>query len=760
MSVAEAFPPAGDANIDYALAMGRLGFKIAPIGKGTKFPPMKRWQEAATDDPATINNWFKGLYRDNGVGWAMGQQPNGRFYFAIDIDHHPGKPDGFETLADLTAQHGPLPDTVRAITGGDGAHQIFEAPTGSHIYNQQAGEGVGPGIDVRGEGGQIIVCPSIHIDTGRRYEWEHGHAPWEHDIVMAPGWLLEMVTDRPEPAKPTPPPAPLQTLKTTSSTEASPADLLRDAWDWDSELRAAGWQHHHDDGGDSYWTRPGKPVKDGHSAVLHPGGPLVVFTNDMDACPPSMRNLSTPTKTNDGWRVTPFGFYVATSHNGDAGAASRKIRELHGVSYTAPHVIESGDYPEQQTAQTPETYDAALLAQLVNWTDFWETDHSAEEWMVQPILAIRRSHAMFAPGGTGKSLLSLWLAANIATGGVVFGQQLARRNVLYLDYEMTADDLADRLEAIGVDSADALANLHYALLPSLPPADAPEGGKAILRLAQLVGAEIVVIDTFGRAIEGDENDADTVRSFYRWTGLHLKAAGIAYLRVDHAGKDISKGQRGTSAKNDDVDVVWQMTKTESGVRLTAKKRRMGWVPETVELTLTDNPLYYDTVTRPGYPAGTKEAVTLLDSLGIDPAWSARKVGPVLRAGGHKVANDVLRAAVRARRECFNPPDVTVISAPESAPETVRPTPSPDRAGNLPAHPPEKGPESGIYLRAEHNSGAVRRGVSPNSGAPPLSHSGAPGGPVPNHPDNDVSITDNSILAALGYPADVETLDPF
>ena len=375
------------------------------------------------------------------------------------------------------------------------------------------------------------------------------------------------------------------------------------------------------------------------------------------------------------------------------------------------------------------TYDADLMAQLVDWATFWETDHSAEEWMVQPILAVGRSHAMFAPGGTGKSLLSLWLAAKIATGGVVFGQQLTARSVLYLDYEMTADDLADRLEAIGCDTAEVLENLHYALLPSLPSADKPEGGKAILRLAELVGAEIVVIDTFGRAIEGDENDADTVRSFYRWTGIHLKGAGIAYLRVDHAGKDVAKGQRGTSAKNDDVDVVWQMTKTDDGVRLNAKKRRMGWVPEKVDLTITDDPLHYDTLDRPGYPAGTKDAMNILDGLSIDHTLSYRKVGPMIREKGHKVSTDVLRAAIVARRKALEIIALDVAWSPQSVSKVHRSdfrcTPD-DEGPGAPAGAPHgdrcKTPGRRCTCAPHGASGAPPpgRGVHP-----PLPRSGAP-----------------------------------
>jgi hypothetical protein len=221
---------------------------------------------------------------------------------------------------------------------------------------------------------------------------------------------------------------------------------------------------------------------------------------------------------------------------------------------------------------------------------------------------------------------------------------------LYLDYEMTADDLAERLEQMGFGDDVDLSRLHYALLPSLPGHDEPEGGKAVVRLAELCDADLVVIDTFGRAVHGDENDADTVRSWYRWTGIHLKHAGRAFVRVDHAGKDVTKGQRGTSAKNDDVDVVWQMTVTDDGYALKALKRRMGWVPETVTIIKReDDNLTFTQSIDAAVPAGTIVVMEQLDKLGVSPDASRRVACDALREAGHKARNVVVSAAQKRRR---------------------------------------------------------------------------------------------------------------
>lgn len=306
------------------------------------------------------------------------------------------------------------------------------------------------------------------------------------------------------------------------------------------------------------------------------------------------------------------------------------------------------DGPESDADADP--YDTSLLGQIVDWPTFWQRKDTDASWIVEPVLAEGRAHAIFAPGGTGKSLFVLWMAAALATGRAgLDGHPMPGRTVLYLDYEMTADDLAERLVAMGYDETCDLSSLHYALLPSLPPADAPEGGKAIARMAQLVGADLVILDTFSRAVSGDENDADTVRDFYRWTGIHLKAEGRAFLRIDHAGKDVDKGQRGTSAKNDDVDVVWKMTKADvGGFKLTANKRRMGWVPETLALAQFDAPNLHYKLADDLAPLGTEKVVSDLDALKVPPSVSARKAAVVLKEAGLGARDALIRAAQKQR----------------------------------------------------------------------------------------------------------------
>lgn len=276
----------------------------------------------------------------------------------------------------------------------------------------------------------------------------------------------------------------------------------------------------------------------------------------------------------------------------------------------------------------------------VDWSTFWTQTVSEHDWLIEPIIPRGRAIALYAPAGEGKSELVLALACQAATKGV---------KVLYLDFEMTTADLMDRLYDMNYGPETDLSNLHYLLHPDIPTLDTVEGGQALSELAQERDAELIIIDTFMRIVAGKENDADTLLKYDLHTGRLMKAAERTVLRIDHAGKDITLGARGTSAKRDDIDLIWRLQRREDGVRLKAEKRRMGWVPEYVDLTRNDYPVTYGEVPAT-WPEGTKRLAKVLDDMGVDPALGRPAVRKLLIEVGETAKNANLSAAIRYRRE--------------------------------------------------------------------------------------------------------------
>ncbi len=311
------------------------------------------------------------------------------------------------------------------------------------------------------------------------------------------------------------------------------------------------------------------------------------------------------------------------------------------------------DEPDEvvPTSAKPRRWVVDLSPSRVSWDELWASEQSEEDWLAEPIVARGRGHALYAPAKVGKSLLMLEGAAALASGRPWLDQAAgAPRSVLYLDMEMTRDDLRERLEDLGYGPDDDLSHLNYHLLPDLPPLDHAEGGEAVAELVAGYGAELVVVDTLAQVVTGKENDADTYRAFFRHTGVEVKRAGAALVRLDHAGKDIDKGQRGSSGKADDVDVVWRLAAADgAGLTLSCTHHRMAWVPEKVELLRKTDPLRH-VRTGDSWPAGTSEAARRLDALGVGAEESRRVAGRRLREDGRGgVRNEVVAAAQRFRR---------------------------------------------------------------------------------------------------------------
>lgn len=260
---------------------------------------------------------------------------------------------------------------------------------------------------------------------------------------------------------------------------------------------------------------------------------------------------------------------------------------------------EGPDAPEVTELQEPVDGEATVTDFPVplDWQALWEAEDEDDDWIVKPLIPARRIVALYSQAKMGKSLLMLELSVGIARGTTVLDYTPDRpRRVLYVDLENDPrGDIRTRLQQMGAKPAD-LDNLVYLSFPALPMLDTALGAARLLEVAQHFGCEVVVIDTISRLVAGEENDNNTWLSFYRHTGRLLKANGLACIRLDHSGKDPSRGMRGGSAKYSDVDLVWSLTRpAENVIHLECTAQRLPVRERFVALTLRTEPLLHHEV---------------------------------------------------------------------------------------------------------------------------------------------------------------------
>lgn len=137
------------------------GMDCSNPGKHPMGDLVPRGLKDATSDLETIKAWWSRRPRAN-IG-----TPTGRAAGMVVLDVDPDK-GGFKTLSALIRRHSPLPETPTVHTGGGGLHFYLRHP-GGRVSNS-AGK-LGPGLDIRGDGGYVLLPPSVHA-TSRSYAWQ------------------------------------------------------------------------------------------------------------------------------------------------------------------------------------------------------------------------------------------------------------------------------------------------------------------------------------------------------------------------------------------------------------------------------------------------------------------------------------------------------------------------------------------------------------------------------------------------------------
>lgn len=166
----------------------RRGWHVFALQPREKIPATTHGCKDAVGDVDAVRAMWGA--RDYNIGLACGPQSG---VFVLDVDATPPKDGGLagpEALAILEERYGELPLTLRVSTGGDGFHLYFRWPEARPLRNRARIkiDGQRTGLDVRADGGYVVLPPSIH-PNGASYRWDMER----RELHDAPAWLLDLL---------------------------------------------------------------------------------------------------------------------------------------------------------------------------------------------------------------------------------------------------------------------------------------------------------------------------------------------------------------------------------------------------------------------------------------------------------------------------------------------------------------------------------------------------------------------------------------
>jgi len=176
-----------------ALGYAERGWPVFPCNTKTKRPLTEHGFEDATLDASAIGAWWS-RYPTALIGVPTGA-PIGAFVLDLDAgtEEKTGEVFELEALrAALEAAIGEaLPATLTVDTPRGGQHLYFRLPESYEMPGNRAG--LVRRVDVRGDGGYVILPPSARAD-GKSYTWANKRG--DAAIAAAPPLLLDFILRR------------------------------------------------------------------------------------------------------------------------------------------------------------------------------------------------------------------------------------------------------------------------------------------------------------------------------------------------------------------------------------------------------------------------------------------------------------------------------------------------------------------------------------------------------------------------------------
>ena len=503
-------------TLSAALKLAADGIPVFPC-KLDKKPHIAGGFKNATRDESQIRSWWK-QWPQAMIGMPTGP---GSGVLVVDIDTAKDgeTKDGYASLAKLTAQYGSLPATRKHSTAGGGQHLIFKYPTGREVRNSTSK--IAPGIDVRGEGGYIIMPPSANVE-GKAYSVEDASL-----IADAPAWLLDLVA-----------------LPKTAPGKMDPERGLRHDGQLPPYVRTAIEREISNLASAPEGTRNDTLNKKAFALGQWVDGGYLPEDEAWNMLMPVA--LSIGLDEDESLKTIESGLL-----------AGMKAPRSVPVSAEGGKGITTGD-------SLPFAYTVYSCADILTM--------QPPQWLVKDVLPATGLAAIFGPSRAGKSFLALDLALAITRGEHWFCWLTRACPVLYVNLE-SCWGLRARLKAWQQDTGHGLPQDLYFIFDPVNLQDR-ECVRALIQAAPQNG--VVIIDTLNRAASGaDENSSKDMGNIIKAATEVQTAIDGLVLFVTHSGKDQGRGPRGHSSFFAAMDSVIEVTQKGDARVLKLEKVKEG-----------------------------------------------------------------------------------------------------------------------------------------------------------------------------------------
>ena len=195
------------------------------------------------------------------------------------------------------------------------------------------------------------------------------------------------------------------------------------------------------------------------------------------------------------------------------------------------------------------------------------------EWIIKGILPRGKLGMTYGGSGDGKTFAILDMACAIALGIPWQGRKTKQGNVIYICAE-GAGGFVSRLEAYAQEYKISKKELgeHLKIIPAAPNFLGKKDFQELLIEINLANdkTDLVIVDTLAQTTTGaDENSAKDMNIALKHIEQLSEATHATCHLIHHAGKDETRGARGTSALKAPLDVQFHVSKDG--------ERRVFWV---------------------------------------------------------------------------------------------------------------------------------------------------------------------------------------